>query len=45
MRMLEIGPVAMSAFLAHPEVLRAIARGLAARVRVADASAQPSTPK
>lgn len=39
MRLLEIGPAAMSTFLSQPEVLRAIAVGLAGRVRVADASA------
>jgi CRP-like cAMP-binding protein len=36
MRVLEIGPAAMSGYLEHPEVLRAIAHGLAERVRVAD---------
>jgi hypothetical protein len=45
MRLLEIAPVAISSFLAQPEVLRTIAIGLAARVRVADASSQPSTPR
>lgn len=37
MRLLEIGPAAMSSFLRQPEVLRKIAVGLAGRVRVADA--------
>ena len=39
MRVLEIGPAAMSRFLHHPEVLRAIAVGLAGRVRQADTGA------
>jgi CRP-like cAMP-binding protein len=40
MRLLEIGPAAMPSFLQQPGVLRAMATGLAARVRVADAGTQ-----
>jgi CRP/FNR family transcriptional regulator, cyclic AMP receptor protein len=40
MRLLEIGPAAMSSFLEQADVLRAIAVGLAGRVRAADAKAQ-----
>ena len=36
MRLLEVGPAVMSSFLNQPGVLRTIAVGLAARVRVAD---------
>jgi CRP-like cAMP-binding protein len=43
MRLLEIGPAAMSTFLQQPGVLRTIAIGLAARVRTADAGALASS--
>jgi CRP-like cAMP-binding protein len=43
MRLLEIGPAAMSRFLNHPEVLRTIAVGLVSRVRQADSRPHDTT--